>query len=135
MVLFDGQTGEPETLSEVIGQAVGAASVCWESMEGTGIFDYKRASAIVDEVLQWINENYSPHGELCDRLPLNTLAEAPRLDKLPVHNPERRSRRQCGLVRTHEHTEHYWDAPRSNGTITAYDRKFCDGAFNPIEPR
>lgn len=32
-----------ETIEEVIYQLVGAGSVCWESMTGTGIFDDERA--------------------------------------------------------------------------------------------
>lgn len=56
-VLFDG-VNNPNTLEEVVGQAVGAASVCWESMEGTGIFQEDRARQIVDDVVGWVNKNY-----------------------------------------------------------------------------
>lgn len=56
-VLFDGRAGEPTTLSEVIGQAVGAASVCWKKKKGKGEFDEKRARVIVEEVIDWIETN------------------------------------------------------------------------------
>lgn len=56
-ILFDG-VNNPETLEEVVGQAIGAASVCWESMEGTGIFQEDRARQIVDDVLDWIKTEY-----------------------------------------------------------------------------
>jgi hypothetical protein len=58
-ILFDG-VDNPTNLEEVVGQAVGAASVCWESMEGTGIFQEDRARQIVDDVVEWIKENYIP---------------------------------------------------------------------------
>lgn len=38
-------------LEEVIGNAVGAASTCWEHLENTGVFDGERASQIVDETV------------------------------------------------------------------------------------
>lgn len=59
-VLFDGSHTEPTDLRGVIGQAVGAASVCWESMEGTGVFQSDRASRIVDDVVGWVEANYRP---------------------------------------------------------------------------
>lgn len=43
---FAVQEGEPLTLAEAVGQAVGAASVCWEDMTGTGVFDEARAREI-----------------------------------------------------------------------------------------
>ena len=33
-----------------IQEAIGAASVCWESLEGTGVFDSDRAKKIADEL-------------------------------------------------------------------------------------
>lgn len=59
-VLFDGRNGEPESLREVVGQALGAASVCWESMEGTGVFDSDRAKTILYEVVDWVETHYEP---------------------------------------------------------------------------
>lgn len=38
-------------LEEIIGNAVGAASTCWEHLENTGVFDSERASKIVDETV------------------------------------------------------------------------------------
>lgn len=60
-VLFDPEQGPvPDTLEGVVGEAIGAASVCWESMAGTGQFQDQRASQIVDEVVAWIKEHYLP---------------------------------------------------------------------------
>lgn len=39
-------------LKTFIGEAVGAASMCWETPEGAGIFDSTRASAIVDAIYE-----------------------------------------------------------------------------------
>lgn len=47
-----------EDLRQAVYEAVGAASVCWESMEGTGVFDTTRASAVADALLQYVNERY-----------------------------------------------------------------------------
>lgn len=43
---FAVQEGETLTLSEAVGQAIRAASVCWEDMSGTGVFDDARAREI-----------------------------------------------------------------------------------------
>lgn len=40
---------------EAVFQAIGAASTCWENMEGTGIFDSDRAKQIGDELMEWVN--------------------------------------------------------------------------------
>jgi hypothetical protein len=36
---------------EIIPQAIGAASMCWEHPEGAGVFDSERASEIGEELL------------------------------------------------------------------------------------
>lgn len=66
---------DPTTLPEVIRQGVGAASVCWESMEGTGIFDEARANLISEEIIDWVKAMYekpnlglATTGELLDEL-------------------------------------------------------------------
>lgn len=41
-------------LSTAVFQALGAASVCWESMDGTGVFDSTRAKEIGDALLEVI---------------------------------------------------------------------------------
>jgi hypothetical protein len=43
-------------LEEIIGNAVGAASTCWENLEDTGVFDSERASQIVDETVAIIKK-------------------------------------------------------------------------------
>ena len=59
-VLFDSSPRErdPQTLEEVVFQALGAASACWESLEGAGVFQSDRAKTIGDEVIDWINSRY-----------------------------------------------------------------------------
>lgn len=66
MPLFEGKESDPKKLSEVIGQAVGAGSVCWSNMSDTGTFESEKASAIVDEVLAWIQEHYIARGTYRD---------------------------------------------------------------------
>lgn len=39
-------------LKTFIGEAIGAASMCWETLEGAGVFDSTRAKAIVDAVYE-----------------------------------------------------------------------------------
>ncbi len=56
-VLFDGTSSEPTTLDEVIGQALGAASMCWDAPERAGVFHSDRAKVILDEVVDWIRAN------------------------------------------------------------------------------
>lgn len=42
------------SLDAAVFQALGAASTCWESLEGTGIFDSTRAKEIGDTLLTFI---------------------------------------------------------------------------------
>lgn len=55
--LFKGNN-QPTTLSEVIGQGIGAGSACWENLAGAGIFESTRARSIVEEMIAWIQEHY-----------------------------------------------------------------------------
>ena len=57
-LIFDGSSSEPRNLSEVIGQAVGAGSMCWDNVRGAGVFQPERGSQIVQEVIDWIEANY-----------------------------------------------------------------------------
>jgi hypothetical protein len=61
-ILFQGNRGDPKTLLEVIGQGVGAGSVCWSNLYAAGEFNSARASKIVDEMVTWIEERYVPKG-------------------------------------------------------------------------
>lgn len=47
-------------LATAVFQALGAASVCWDSMEGTGVFQSERAKAIGDALLAVIKEQERP---------------------------------------------------------------------------
>jgi len=46
-----------EALRSAIFQALGGASVCWETPEGAGEFDVDTARWIGHGLLTWINEN------------------------------------------------------------------------------
>lgn len=58
-ILFSGPC-LPSSLSEVVGQAVGAGSVCWQDVAGAGVFDSARAAQIVAEAVAWIEDHYRP---------------------------------------------------------------------------
>jgi hypothetical protein len=45
-----------ETLSEVVGQSIGAGSVCWESVNKAGEFKSEQACAVVDDAIARIRE-------------------------------------------------------------------------------
>lgn len=51
-----------DTLESAIGEAIGAASVCWENMSGTGVFDEVRARQIVDALLEFV-KTHTPNDE------------------------------------------------------------------------
>jgi hypothetical protein len=51
--MFDWTVETP--LPQVIGEAVGAASMCWEFPEKAGVFQSEKASQIVDEVMEIIH--------------------------------------------------------------------------------
>ncbi len=56
MGLFD----ECTTLEEAVYQAVGAASVCWDNIQGAGVFDDRQATQVAEDLLaairQWMND-------------------------------------------------------------------------------
>lgn len=54
--IFDWTEETP--LEEAIGQSIGAANVCWENMEGTGLFNSDRAKKINDELVEFIKDRY-----------------------------------------------------------------------------
>lgn len=45
-------------IQEVIGNAMGAASMCWTPVPA-GVFDSERASDLMKQVLSWLDENYT----------------------------------------------------------------------------
>jgi len=53
MPIFDNWN-ENTTLNEAVTQAIGAASICWETPEGAGVFDSTMASDIADELNEFI---------------------------------------------------------------------------------
>lgn len=60
---------QANTLEELVFQALGAASVCWETPEGAGVFDSTRAKAVGDELVARIREREAePRLRANDRL-------------------------------------------------------------------
>lgn len=53
---FNNETVQHLTLEESVYQAVGAASTCWESMEGTGIFQDDQAREIASTLMGKIRQ-------------------------------------------------------------------------------
>jgi hypothetical protein len=62
---FDGRTKDEWdfgfgilSLEEAVGQAVGAASACWDNLEGAGVFQSTRAKAIVEQLMDRIKMSW-----------------------------------------------------------------------------
>lgn len=55
--------GETPTLTAAVYQAVGAASVCWENMSGTGVFDDVRAREVAERLLRFIADCEDVHAD------------------------------------------------------------------------
>jgi predicted P-loop ATPase len=51
----------PDSLESLVGQAVGAGSVCWENMSGTGVFQDQHAQQVVKDAVEWIEKYYTPN--------------------------------------------------------------------------
>lgn len=45
---------EADTLEEAIGLSIGAASACWDNLEGAGVFESERAAAISETLLDLV---------------------------------------------------------------------------------
>ncbi len=58
MTIFDWTQETP--LDEVVFQALGAASMCWEFPEKAGVFNSDRAKEIGDEVMAYFKEKDGP---------------------------------------------------------------------------
>lgn len=43
-----------DPVASVVGQALGAASACWDNLSGAGVFESDRCKAILDAVLDWL---------------------------------------------------------------------------------
>ena len=52
----DNMFARAENLTTVIGEAIGAGSVCWESMRDAGVFQDQQAKVIVDHAVQRVRE-------------------------------------------------------------------------------
>jgi hypothetical protein len=53
-----GRDYHPDSLESAVYMALGTASVAWESMEGTGVFNDALARAAGEDLINYINSNY-----------------------------------------------------------------------------
>jgi hypothetical protein len=58
--VIDLQLTPAHTLEQAVGEALGAASMCWETPEGAGVFDSSAASGIADQLVAWIRSRDVP---------------------------------------------------------------------------
>jgi len=59
--MFEFQKGETWSLTEAVFQAIGAASTCWEHMEGTGIFQSNLAREIGEALMEEVTSSLTPN--------------------------------------------------------------------------
>lgn len=70
-----------ETVEQAVFQAVGSASMCWESVSRAGVFDSSRAKQIADGLVVWLKR----HG-VADEVEKSTLKtrQAPLFTDVPL---------------------------------------------------
>lgn len=49
-----------KNLWEAVYQSVGAASVCWENMSGTGVFQESDARDVAENLIEWVRARLDP---------------------------------------------------------------------------
>ena len=55
----EGNEDDPiPSASSAVHQAVGAGSVCWENMVGTGVFNEEQARAISEGLLKFLHDHH-----------------------------------------------------------------------------
>jgi len=67
---------QAETLENAVFQAIGAASVCWETPEGAGVFNSDRAKAIGEELMAEIKRRQGLDRESVDRALRQVISHA-----------------------------------------------------------
>lgn len=58
---YEFEFEKDSSLDSKVYQAIGAASVCWESIHGTGVFQDQHAKAIADALIKEIKD----YGAMC----------------------------------------------------------------------
>lgn len=56
--------GDTDELAIAVYQAVGAASTCWDNLEGAGIFNDRKAVWVAAGLLRWIESRYTTRESL-----------------------------------------------------------------------
>jgi hypothetical protein len=67
--IFLGKPSDPQTIEDVVGQVMGAASACWEDLGSAGRFQAEVAAEIYDEAMWWIKSRYELKPEFRDGEP------------------------------------------------------------------
>jgi hypothetical protein len=57
---------DDQPLEEVVFQALGEASACWEDLSGAGMFDSDHAKGIGDELVEWLRRRDTRIGAIYD---------------------------------------------------------------------
>lgn len=61
--------GEPFTFATAIGQAIGAASMCWATVDGAGAFDSERACQIIEALYDEIEAHIATKAATLSAVP------------------------------------------------------------------
>lgn len=115
-----------DDIQAAIFQALGAASVCWESMEHAGIFDSTRAKEIGDELYQRV-EAYAREAQPQAALTEDELATMDTTAKLAEQLAQvvgNRSTREADLAELYAHLHAIQQAVLSQAAARAYPDRF-----------
>jgi hypothetical protein len=66
-------------LEEIVYQAIGAASMCWENVEGAGVFQSERASAVAAQLVRDIQSVTQPDSLVVFGIPVGPLLPHERI--------------------------------------------------------
>jgi hypothetical protein len=61
-------------LRQVVGEGMGAVSVCWTTIADAGVFQSELAAGIVDEVVAWIEAHYELNSDVSEVLDSSIVA-------------------------------------------------------------
>jgi hypothetical protein len=97
-IVFQPEHDGTLTLESAVGQAVGAASMCWEFVDAAGVFDDVRAGLVVDALLTFLREHgYAPGGDALEAVPVAPAAS--RVEVTQMSQDEFRTAADRALAR------------------------------------